>query len=412
MTVDARDRGPEPARHPLAGALDAAESWPEAAAYEVPVPQVRRLVHRRRTARRAGLAGGVCAVVAGVVVAWPGVSGLWSATSPSGLRPQGDWAAQFDRCGEPFVAPAHATVLRLQDASIDAGATWRATTLSDQPDGNANTLVGTDVSLVRDGVVVAVQDGPQVQQPDGPTTVEGLTHAYGASAIFPVEAHLVSCAPFTGRAGSSVVAPGTYELVVVQTLAMTSIDGSTADWTQHAVAHTTVTVPGPAQPDVPRCAEADDALVTLAHDGRLQVELAQPVADAVGGKALSLPIRLTNTGPSRLHGSVGVPSLYVTRDGVVVAVASSVGDGMASGVDLPRNASQDGGYGDLTLDRCAAGQTSTPLAVGDYQLWASVPFDDYPLPGPQGGPGTGTPGRAPTDVAFTAVGGPWPLTIR
>lgn len=262
---------PDPHGNPLSHALDDAAAWPEALGYDVPVSTIRRRVRRRRTARRAALSGGACVLAAGVVVAAPDVWGAvtthggrvaagsssdQSTTSgsiaggaaplPNGSEAHaddgavGDWPAQFDRCGKPFADPADPTELSLQGVTVAADGTWQATTVALKPDGMGATVIGTDVSLVRDGVVVAVQEGAQVQQPEGPTTPAPHRQGIYGTITTPVTARLVSCAQYPDGQGAHVVEPGRAELVVVQTLAMTGAGG---DWTQHAVARTFVTVP-------------------------------------------------------------------------------------------------------------------------------------------------------------------------
>ncbi|MDM7854454.1 hypothetical protein [Cellulomonas alba] len=263
---------PDPHGNPLSHALDDAAGWPESLGYDVPVTTIRRRVRRRRTARRAALSGGACVLAAGVVVAAPAVWGAVTtghggrvaagstsggstasdslgggvAPLPNGSEAQGDdgaggdWPAQFDRCGKPLADPPDPTELTLRGATVAADGTWQATTVARRDDGMHAEVVGTDVSLVRDGVVVAVQEGAQVQQPEGPTTASPHRPGIYGTISTPVTAHLASCAQYPVGHGSPVVEPGTYELVVVQTLAMT---GDGGDWTQHAVARSTVTVP-------------------------------------------------------------------------------------------------------------------------------------------------------------------------
>lgn len=276
MNHDPHGASPDPLGNPLAHALDDAATWPEAVGYDVPVAAIRRRVRRRRNARRAAIGGGACVLAAGVVVAAPDVWGFLGMTPSSGgavvggatasradghgIRPEGaagagkddvgsvaggsagtaDWPAQFDRCGRPLVDPAGATTLALQGSTIAADGTWHATTVARSDDGMTAAVLGTDVSLVRDGVVVAVQEGAQVQQPTGPTTPAPHRQGIYGTETTTVGVHLASCAQYPDGQGSAVVPPGTYELVVVQTLAMTGAGG---DWTQHAVARTSVTVP-------------------------------------------------------------------------------------------------------------------------------------------------------------------------
>lgn len=260
---------PDPHGNPLSHALDDAAGWPESLGYDVPVATIRRRVRRRRNARRAALSGGACVLAAGVVVAAPDV---WGAVTtdhgrtaagsaaggstasdavggpgqvPNGSEANGggtlgDWPAQFDRCGKPLADAPDPTELTLRGATVGADGTWHATTVARRADGMGATVVGTDVSLVRDGVVVAVQEGAQVQQPEGPTTPAPHRQGSYGTITTPVTAHLASCAQYPEGHGSPVVEPGAYDLVVVQTLAMTGAGG---DWTQHAVARTTVTVP-------------------------------------------------------------------------------------------------------------------------------------------------------------------------
>jgi len=273
MNHDAHGTTPDPRGNPLSHALDDAASWPEALGYDVPLATIRRRVRRRKTARRAAVGGGACVLAAGVVVAATDVWGFLGsssrdATTAAGStaggstslgsvgsagrangseadgdtagRASADWPPQFDRCGKLVADVASATVLTIDGSTVDADGTWRATTVARRDDGMTAEVLGTDVSLVRDGVVVAVQEGPQVQEPTGPTTAAPHRQGIEGTVSTPVSLHLASCAQYPDGTGSPVVEPGTYELVAVQTLAMAGPGG---DWTQHAVATTTVTVP-------------------------------------------------------------------------------------------------------------------------------------------------------------------------
>ncbi len=233
-------------RNPIAQALDALAADPAAHAFDIPVAAVRASARRRR-ARRTGVRSGLAALVVvalagGVSAGLPGWEAAWRSghnpvhPGPGATGSAADWPAQFERCGRslhdvlPNVGPPMSLTLTGGSSTIAADAVWQATVVADVPAATGESAVvwGTDLTVVRDGVVVGVQGGPAT-----PDLSLGLKDRLGDGALLvnplPVSTRathtLVSCAQYPTGQGSSELAPGTYELVVTQTLSYTATPG-------------------------------------------------------------------------------------------------------------------------------------------------------------------------------------------
>jgi hypothetical protein len=224
-------------RNPLARALDELAAG---ARYTIPVEQVRAAVRRRR-ARRTGATSAVAVVVVatvagGVSLGLPGRGG-----SPTGVVPgpgpstrQGtaaDWPAQFLRCGQvvgdalPHLGGDVPVTVTDASSSIPADGPWSASVTVDVPaaPADASAVVwGTDLSVVRNGVVVGVQEGPATPDLSWSLAERLGPDGYLPTSPFPVTTRvtrtLASCDQYPDGRGSPYLEPGTYTLVVTQTL--------------------------------------------------------------------------------------------------------------------------------------------------------------------------------------------------
>ncbi|KQY23282.1 hypothetical protein ASD16_12055 [Cellulomonas sp. Root485] len=375
------------------------------------------VVVQPRTTRRRGtrvlVASAAVIAVVGVVVALP-----WLRSNVPGAAGQGDWPGQFVRCGEPVadVVTAGAPEVVPVDVSMLDNATevgvheeWTAAVTASSTDPTAQGWIyGTDLTLVRDGVVVAVQDGPQVPLP------QDVAQWTGDYAVAPlpqwseVSLRLASCDQYLHADGSPEVAPGTYDLVVSQTLGLQSENGTVGGW---GVAVTTVTVvaDGDAAPPEPTACGAPTAgLEALAsqesNPAPLSLEVLPTVVD--GPYGYELVVRATNTGTTSIDATTGHPLVVITRDGVIV--------GGLDGLDEPALPAvlAVGGHADYDARTSAFDCTTMgegthastgdgdPLPPGEYEVWAVMSFTGDGL----------TPTRADR-VGTLVAGGPEPFTI-
>ena len=238
----------------------------------------------RRRAPRVLVAGVAVVAVVGVVVALP-----WLRSNVPSAAGQGDWPGQFTRCGEQVadvVATDAPEVVRVDVSMLDNATEvgvheeWTAAVTASSTDPTAQGWIyGTDLTLARDGVVVAVQDGPQVPQP------QDVAQWPGDYAVAPlpqwsdVSLGLASCDQYLHADGSPEVAPGTYDLLVSQTLGLQSENGTVGGW---GVAVTTVTVVADDDPAPP---EPDRLRRTHGRPGSAGVAGEQPRAAVAGGAA-------------------------------------------------------------------------------------------------------------------------------
>ena len=348
-------------RNPLARALDDVSSGPEARAYTIPVEAVRARALNRR-ARRVGAVSALVLVLAGGV----GVAALASMNRPPapaigaptpgiGTPTQGagsleDWPAQFDRCGKPAAGTlpdlGEPMTLTLADASasVPADRAWTASVTADLqgPDeGFVAAVWATELSLVRDGVVVGVQDGPTA--PDlSLSLAERLGDNGFATSPFPITTDvtlaLASCDPYPTGQGSPDLVPGTYDLVVTQTLSYTGADAAAVGTPTDArvSTRTTLEVTAPAHATTPlggvpttateparfaRCGlQADEVLPDV---GGLTVKLDQatPTVPATGSWLGRVTSDVSNIadGLGTTGWSWGT-DLTLLRDGIVVGV--------------------------------------------------------------------------------------------
>ncbi len=420
----------DPQRHPLSGALDDAERTGEH--YEVPVDLVRARVRRRRRVRAAGR--GAVALVAVGVVALAGPALVGSVLGGTGHGPSsgamGDWPAQFARCGMPVAdvvatdSPV-STTLEVAPDRIDASRQWSAALRTDVDPAVTGEawVVGTDVSLVSDGVVVGVQEGWGLRLLDDVLPVEP-----GSPVTTPLFTDLLadvrSCASYEPRTGGSSGEPGdprvpagVYDVVVTQTVAWFTADGTTHAAQASATHRVEVSdddTPSelPGEPDPEQCGGDADALALLAgpEANPFAVTLDADVpTHAPTGEPLRFTVTATNEGTAGVEGWTGHPWVLLTRDGQVVAVPGAQDD---IGLDATMPPGASTGYDAVTeLEDCttlgvgehAGTSGGDPLPPGDYEVWVAM---DFFLTTPAGDDG---PESDRTDVHL--VYGPWPVTL-
>ena len=259
-------------------------------------------------------------------------------------------------------------------------------------------LWGTDLTLLRDGVVVGVQEAGGA--PDDLAAVAAASEF--ATSPFPQATYasstFVACDPRGGPVGE-----GTYELVVTQTVAAEQPDGTRLD--ARASERTSVTVT-PAEhaesPGATECGAADDELHRLADPVRnpapvsVTAEVPAEVGATTGEPQVDVTVRYT--GSDQAVVSSGTPAMVLTRDGVVVGGvpggASGTGPGawvtVGGGGPYRSCTSSPDGTDVRNLD--AAGAALPP---GTYELWAVTTAH------------LTTPSAHDAQVA----GGPWPVTL-
>ena len=180
---------------------------------------------------------------------------------------------------------------------------WTATVTASSTDPTAQGWVyGTDLTLVRDGVVVAVQDGPQVPLPQDVAAWTGDYAVMPLPLDSEVSLGLASCDQYLHGNGSPDVAPGTYDLFVSQTLGLQPDRGTLAGGWGVAVTTVTVVADGEAAPPEPTACGAPTAgLEALAsqesNPAPLSLEVLPTVVDGPDG--YELVVRATNTGAER-----------------------------------------------------------------------------------------------------------------
>jgi len=391
-------------RNPLARALDEAADGPEARAFSVSVEAVNTAVRRRR-ARRAGLTSGLAILVIAVIAggAYAGVPG-WGGTAPLGQGPVfpgpagtsvaiADWPAQFQRCGKavsdalPPVGGDVNLAVAGEPSSVATDGTWDASVVLDVPGAprdSSAVVWGTDLSVVKDGVVVGVQDGTAT-----PDLSLSLDERLGGNALptspFPVTTKvsraLVSCSQYPNAQGSPNLAPGTYQLVVTQTLSYATQPVDPAPVDVRASVTTTVTITAPEHPataDPTACGAPVDLIAALANrqSNPAPISLSTGFHPTPGPWYQGYPImpRLTNDGTAALEGLASQPVVVAVRDGVVVGRAQSSGTRVDLGPIVP------GGSHELNdpplAERCPGVDEpawgGTGLPAGDYDLWVFV----------------------------------------
>ena len=363
----------------------------------------------RRSARRVVVTSVAVVAVVGVVVALP-----WLRSNVPSAAGQGDWPGQFTRCGEPVtdvVAMDAPEVVRVDVSMLDNATEvgvheeWTAAVTASWTDPTAQGWVyGTDLTLARDGVVVAVQDGPQVPLP------QDVAEWGGDYAVAPlpqwneVSLGLASCDQYLRGNGSPEVAPGTYDLFVSQTLGLQAADGTVAGGWGVAATMVTVVADGEAAPPEPTaCGAPTTGLEALAsqqsNPAPLSLEVLPTVVD--GPYGYELVVRATNAGASPLDASTGHPLVVIARDGVIVGGLDGHDD-----VGLPA-VLPVGGHADYDARTSASDCTTTgtsgegdPLPPGEYEVWAVMTFHGDGL----------TPTRS-VRVGTDVAGGPEPFTI-
>lgn len=399
--------------HPLDDALTDAER--AGAGYEVPVELVRAGVRRRRRVRAVARGAAAVAAVAAVAVAAPTVLGGWDGGAPAA---QGDWPAQFDRCGKPVEIPAEGDAGPLSVTVEPSFSTIRAdrlalVTIRVGAEAGPVTDVGhggSQISLVQDDVVVAVEDAAAPVVVELPTTPwRSRAPVY---ATWDFGAVLASCAQYPDGDGDPQVPAGSYEMVVTQTVEWSTALGREGSTTVTRTFPMAVTEDEPS-PEEDRAACLADASVlhTLTEPEANPIPVAVD-ADVPGrwaaGEGLAFTVTTTNVGTTDLSAQVEPPTVLLVRDGEVVGTplvwrdADVAGSAMSPGASIAHEVTAP--LLDCTttgLDDAPGAEEGRPLQPGQYEVWVVL---DLRVAGPAGFDGTLTPERV--------VGGPWPLTLE
>jgi len=255
-------------RNPLARALDEASGGAEARAFTISVEAVRAGARRRR-ARRTGVTSGLAALVVvamagGAYAGLPHLAGAPRVLPGPGPAPssqvQADWPAQFLRCGQvvgdalPHLGGDVPVTVTDASSSIPADGPWSASVtvaVPAAPAGSSAVVWGTDLSVVRNGVVIGVQEGPATPDLSGSLAERLGPDGYLVANPFPVTTRvtrtLASCDQYPSGQGSPYLAPGSYTLVVTQTLSyattVPAVDPALVDVRSSVTTSVTITAP-------------------------------------------------------------------------------------------------------------------------------------------------------------------------
>ncbi|MDM7854455.1 hypothetical protein [Cellulomonas alba] len=285
------------------------------------------------------------------------------------------------------------------------------------PDPLTAIVYGTDVSLLRDGRVVAVRAGraaPTVAEATSPEN-RGDYAAVALPFSEDVEGRFVACDGHT--------LGGAYDLVVTDTIALepwatsdvgvavptggTPTEPAPDAWPTDGQALVTVVgasvpvqvatgpggsprplgtataepAPAPTGTDPAACGAPVAGLRALAAaPAPIAVDLTtRALPDARRGEPYSFGQRLTNDGTTHLDELTGHPLVLVTRDGRVVGGPGEASDAIGLGVQLdPGTSTQSPGLAASTLLRaCVPDQAATvgdPLPPGTYDVWTVWTF--------------------------------------
>lgn len=402
--------------NPLSHALDDASNGPQARRYTIPVELVRRRAGRRRAFRRAATAATTLVLVAGTAGAvYAGLSErranppVTTPTEPPTAI--ADFPAQFLRCGQAagdVLPDVGGLTLRLDeaDATVATDGTWHAVATAELPGASDEQgwVWGTDLTVLRDGVVVGVQDGAQV--PDVADIDQWLGGSLYATEPFPltgdVALGLASCDQYPSGTGSPNLEPGTYDLVVTQTISYGAPEGGTRQDARTST-RTTVTITDAAgvAADPTACGSSDDELATIAdpQSNPAPFEVQHQPRSAPLDSAEAFTAQLVNVGSEAYSISTTNPTIVFVRDGVVVG-ATAIGVRLDSATLGPGESVGLGGFDDprgcRTHEADEADEADgDPLPAGEYQAWVVV---DVHV-------------TAPTPQDVRAAGGPWPLIL-
>ncbi|GAA3818009.1 hypothetical protein [Cellulomonas soli] len=179
---------------------------------------------------------GAVVTVLVVLLAGTGIgASLVVLTRTPGGDASGDWPAQFLRCGQAADDLARDTGsvrldLTAAPARIAPGDPWTATTTATVTSGDEAWVVGTDVSFMQDGVVVAVQDGPQVLRPSDALTEGPSADPDGVrpDPVTQLSVDLLTCEEYLHGSTQHPLEAGTYEVLVTQTLGVQDDAGGVA----------------------------------------------------------------------------------------------------------------------------------------------------------------------------------------
>lgn len=382
-------------RNPLARALDEVSGGPEAQAFTISVEAVRAGARRRR-ARRTGVTSGLAALVVlamagGAYAGLPHRSGAQHGVADPGPAPSAqvhpDWPAQFLRCGQvvgdalPHLGGDVSLTVTDASSSIPADGPWSASVTADvpaAPAGSSAVVWGTDLSVVRNGVVIGVQEGPAT--PDLSWSLDRRLgpDGYLPTSPFPVTTQvtraLASCDQYPSGQGSPHLAPGSYTLVVTQTLSYATAPGANPtliDVRSSVTTSVTVTAPsagaGPSDLGATAPAIADPVRTGLcgATTRQLDALAAALPGLVVDNRTASV---VANEDPFRFHVQAS-PSFVATQDSSVVLVRDGVVVGAGFVAEPAETGLSDAWDGPAVIYDCSRLDGVTPTTTGRYEMW-------------------------------------------
>ena len=188
---------------------------------------------------------------------------------------------------------------------------------------------------------------------------------------------LASCDQYPDGNGSPEVAPGTYDLVVSQTVGLLPDGGTVAGAWGVAVTTVTVVADGEAVVQDPTaCGASTDGLETLASQEGNPAPLGLEVLS--GGD--ELVVRATNTGTGAIAATTGHPTVVIARDGVIVGGLDGHDDiGLAADLAVGGHADYDATTNAFDCTTIGVGEHANtgdgdPLPAGEYEVWAVMTF--------------------------------------
>ncbi|GEL95804.1 hypothetical protein [Cellulomonas composti] len=385
-------------RHPLTSALDDAAASPEARAYEVPVELIRTRARRRRTGRVTVAAGTLAAVVAVGAVVVPRL-GTEHVVEPSGVGVCGQTVAELRADDHASGVGPDGSVPRapvVDPASVvpSAAGTWTLTTVVEmgvatvpppvEPTAGSTADGGTDdgattepvgdpvgwrygwtVALLRDGVVVAQQEG------EGAPDVDDALAMAADFGVDPFPLRSPDVAVDIVACDGEPLAPGSYDLVVTQTTGWTYHSGGT--WAARGTSEPVAVVvpddggasPAPTPLGEIACGDSDAELrarVAAPQPGPLALEPGDPFAVGDGRQAMAAQGHVVNTSDQNLSYYPNDNSGIVTQDGVVIDDMWAMYDAM--GTDLEPGESTTSSF-PISKTSCATGE---PIS-GQVEIW-------------------------------------------
>lgn len=383
------------------------DAWDDAVAhaeragdgYEVPVGLVRTRARRRRRTRAATQGGAALAAVAAVVLAVPP---LLEDRADEAVLLAGDWPEQFDRCGQQVEAAALGV-----SGPLDVGLTvpdvggdrilLTTTRATFDPAQVADVLpvVPDEVLLVRDGVVVGVEDSAH----DLAVLLEDAVTDGPGEEAWSFGSPMVSCDQYPDGTGDARLPAGRYEAVTTQKVAWRTVDGARHTETVTLTAPVTVTEEIRATSVEPgACGGGVDVLAALADPGTnpfpVAVEADVPPTVATGSD-LRVPVRATHSGRGTVEAAAAGVGVVLTRDGHVVATTVPA---VTSAGRTTFPAHEPRTFDAVApLVRCDVDDPALPLDPGEHDLWVVLDLRRASADGTQ-------------DVQV--VGGPWRVVVE